>query len=518
MSFSASAADVVLDDLVIASAPGTSAKIRRVEVTGTNLTQDELRRLFTGAADEPEAKALIGRLQASRIAVPEISLAGKAPGSVATIRDIVLTDVAAGRVGRLALAGAEGSVTDANGTSSFRSARLTLDDVDLGGVVTAIGTARSPSSARVSRVAWDGFEVSFPDEQTPPTAPGGNRITVALRSLTMNATYEGEVATRGTIGIDGLTVLMPKASQAGAALAAAGYEKLDLGLRLTANYDAARRVLSVDDVSLSTSGFGTLSARAEFGGIDKATVAGGETDPNKAFAEATLISFGLRFVDAGGFDRMVGLVAGSSGKTPATVKAEWSAMARSTIPAMLGGDPAGQRLTAAVTDFIGRPKSVSISARGRPGPVRFADLEKIDAPAGFVARFDIDAAAEDAAAAPAAPAAAAGGTAPATAELAGLAAWNAVVGNTVVGKNDDDEDVIEYYLPNGKYRRSVDKETSAGTWSVKGQKICFVESGDDETDEECWRLTVDGQTATFVSEDGTATKWAIERGNARNLH
>lgn len=110
--------------------------------------------------------------------------------------------------------------------------------------------------------------------------------------------------------------------------------------------------------------------------------------------------------------------------------------------------------------------------------------------------------------APAAPAA------PQTATLKGIAAWGALVGNTVSGKSDDD-DMFEFYAPNGKVKQMVGDEKATGKWALKGQTVCFdYDNGDGET---CYTITVTGNQAVFTDEDDTETTYTILAGNPKKL-
>ena len=99
-------------------------------------------------------------------------------------------------------------------------------------------------------------------------------------------------------------------------------------------------------------------------------------------------------------------------------------------------------------------------------------------------------------------------------KLAGLAAWSALVGNSVAGKSDDD-DLVEYYAKNGTVKQRVGVETNTGKWAVKGQKVCF-DYGNDE-DEACYTVKVQGSKATFSDEDGNVSVYTILPGNAKKL-
>ncbi len=103
-----------------------------------------------------------------------------------------------------------------------------------------------------------------------------------------------------------------------------------------------------------------------------------------------------------------------------------------------------------------------------------------------------------------------------TTKLTGVAAWAALVGNTVAGKNEDDDDVFEYYSNNGRVKQKVgDEDVSAGKWTLKGNKLCFFYPDDDA--DTCYGIEVDGTTATFTDEDGGKTVYQILPGNPKDM-
>ena len=103
-------------------------------------------------------------------------------------------------------------------------------------------------------------------------------------------------------------------------------------------------------------------------------------------------------------------------------------------------------------------------------------------------------------------------TPPAT-KLTGMAAWSALVGNTVVGKLEG-KDFADYYLTDGTVKTMVDSQAVAGKWSLEGDKICFTYPDDPK---ECYVMEVVGDSATFTDKSGLAVKVQILKGNAKNL-
>jgi hypothetical protein len=101
---------------------------------------------------------------------------------------------------------------------------------------------------------------------------------------------------------------------------------------------------------------------------------------------------------------------------------------------------------------------------------------------------------------------------PAT-KLTGMAAWSALLGNTVVGKLEG-KDFADYYLADGTVKSIVEDKAVAGKWSLEGDKICFTYPDEPK---DCYIMEVVGDSATFTDKSGLAVKVQILKGNAKNL-
>lgn len=121
-------------------------------------------------------------------------------------------------------------------------------------------------------------------------------------------------------------------------------------------------------------------------------------------------------------------------------------------------------------------------------------------------------------AAPAAPAAepaapAAAPAAPAAAKLSGLAAWNAIVSNTINGKRDGEE--FDYYVKaDGTIVWLDDGDIETGKWAMEGQNICVTFPDDDK---ECFSVELDGDIITFKDQTGSGFRGTLLKGNPKKL-
>ena len=117
------------------------------------------------------------------------------------------------------------------------------------------------------------------------------------------------------------------------------------------------------------------------------------TQKNAAYLAGDVASLSIRYDNQGLFEKAVDFLAKQQKKAPEALRKEWSAMATAMLPMLLGGDPAAQKLGAAVGKFIEAPKTITITARAKGAPVKFTDFTSFRAPADALARIELDAAA-----------------------------------------------------------------------------------------------------------------------------
>lgn len=101
----------------------------------------------------------------------------------------------------------------------------------------------------------------------------------------------------------------------------------------------------------------------------------------------------------------------------------------------------------------------------------------------------------------------------ATAPLTGVAAWAALVGNTVAGKIDG-KDYVDYYMADGTVKTMEGSQLSTGKWSLEGLQVCFKYPREQR---DCYTLEVVGKVVTFKGKDGAGLRFDILGGNAKNL-
>jgi hypothetical protein len=99
--------------------------------------------------------------------------------------------------------------------------------------------------------------------------------------------------------------------------------------------------------------------------------------------------------------------------------------------------------------------------------------------------------------------------------LQGAAAWQKLVGNTVVARTGTGASYTDYYAPDGTVRHQDGDGATTGTWKQNGDAVCFDYPDDD--DSVCLKLEVTGTAGSFTDSGGATDTFAILPGNAKGL-
>jgi hypothetical protein len=385
--------DVSLDNLTFTTKAGGTATIKHVEFDGTNLSKDEVAKLFSGTPTREELAPIIAKLQASKILVPEMVVTDAAGTGSMTFHDFQATSISAGKIAHMTLAGFDGGGTDPDvGPVTMHSGQIAIDGGDFSRLLPALrdGDMAGAGSAQITHFTWQGFTMTFPDKDTPAMAAGGNLYKVAVASVEGQGTYAGDLPNKGFGELKSLTIEPPKASKFGQGLAEFGYDRIDIGFTMSGSYDANAKTYVLDDYTIHAVDAGSLGFKAQFGGIDKSAFSGDQMSRLAALANGNISSVAVSFVDNGLFEKAVAYIAKTQKTTPDAIKEQWSVMAAQVLPAFLGANPAALKLAAAVTKFIAAPKALTITAKAKGSPLAFSELTTA-APALLLQRVDLDA-------------------------------------------------------------------------------------------------------------------------------
>jgi hypothetical protein len=388
--------NIAFENLSITMPEGKSTlTIPHLEITNTNLSRDEFAKLFSADVPMDEGRALAGRMKADRISIPEAVLSSK--DSRITLGPFLASGIDAGRFQKVSLGGFSGTFSsEKTSEGKVTSGPIEVEGGNLAGLLSAARDGdMSGAAVQVSRVSWTGVEVTFPDSETPKTAPGGNVYLFKLGSLTSATTYDGAVPVKSSGEFRDVVVEPPKASKFGQSLESFGYQRLDLGFSIAASYDQKGRALTLSDYTLSGAQAGSLGLAGLFGSLDPAIFTAAGPLRLNALVNGDVSRIEAKFVNQGLFEKTLAYFAAQQKKSEAALKAEWSAMATQIFPILLGGDPSALALGQSLQSFIENPKSLTISLKSRGAAVPLGQLQAIKDPATFLALVEVTAKANE---------------------------------------------------------------------------------------------------------------------------
>lgn len=517
------ALDTSLDNVTIDLGDKGKIELKHIEFTDTNLTQEEVGKLFSAGLSLADRTALIAKLKATKISIPEVVFTDK--DGKFTLKDLVATNVDSGKVEHAGIASIDGAGQGGEQGATLKCGAIAMD----GAQFASLLATPARGSFLFTHFSVTGVELAVADKATPATAPGGNLYKMSLASLVADETYANDVPLTSKMTISGLNVEVPPGSEAGKQLAAFGYSKFEMGLTYLTTYDPAKGTFSFDDDTLTIAGVGVLSLKGQLGAVDPAAFAGTEAEKMGALAKANVSSVEINFTNSGIVEKGLAFAAQQQGTTPDALKAQVAAMAMQMVPAMLQGVPNAPKIGEALSAFVNAPTSLTISAKAKSGAIAFTEIAGLDNPMALLAKLDLDVRSGAPGTTPApAPAPGQVATAPqpaptpapvppmtTTQRLNGVAAWNALVGNTLSGKDSDGDALVLYFLKDGTVKQLAGDETSSGKWVLKGDQVCFTFPDDDE--ESCYKVVLEGKVATLTDSDDEALTFELQAGNPQKF-
>lgn len=382
---------VTIDNHVIRNEKGSTVTFPKIEVRNTNLSREEVLKLFSTGTSKEDGTALLKKMKAERVSIPSVQLDAK--DGKGTLRDFEASGIEAGRLKKFSVASLDMAGQDKQGKPiAIKSGPLLLEDGDFTSIVAAVTTG-DPSNIqpRVGKLAWSGLDISVA-EDGPKERTG--QIRIALGKFEMDNKYDGDVFRSGTSAIRNLVIEPSKGSKMARDMAPIGYDKLDLGMTTSGSYDPVKKTLVIDDWTISGAGAGALTLKAAMGGLDKSAFAADRNAQLAALIGADASRLELKFDNKGLFEKVVAFVGQQQKKDAGALRKEWAAMAGQLLPAVLGGDPAALAVAGEVQKFLGDAKSLTLVATPKAGgAIKFIDLANIKDPMAFSQKVKVEAAA-----------------------------------------------------------------------------------------------------------------------------
>ncbi|HLH11873.1 MAG TPA: hypothetical protein VKV77_08345 [Methylovirgula sp.] len=145
-------------------------------------------------------------------------------------------------------------------------------------------------------------------------------------------------------------------------LVSLGYDKLDVSSKIDAHFDAAKRELGVNELSLTGADMGAVKVSGNLGNVSKDLFSTDEAHMEAAALSILIQRLELRIENAGFLERFLASVAKENNKSLEETRQAYEEAAATKIPELLGGGASAKAVGAAVAKFIARPKNLRIVA------------------------------------------------------------------------------------------------------------------------------------------------------------
>lgn len=377
--------EVTLDDFTTTSKDGDVMTIKHAEFKGTNLSEDEIKKLLTPDTSSEDKTALMQKLKVGEMSIPLIDIAPKKGGAI-HIHDVTGKDIDSGKIGKFGFSSIDGSGEDKDGPVSIKAGALVMEDAEL---ADALGAAKDPKQispmTHLGHVAWEGLDFIVPDKDAGP----GKTIHIALGTIDIRNNYDGNVLKDGAMTLKGLLIEPSKGSDFANSLAILSYTRVELNAHIAVHYDAGAKKLSLDDFTIDSANAGAFKLKADFADIDPAIFGPDAAARMGAVAGGAISALEIKFVNAGLFEKSVGYFADQQKATPDALKKQWMGAAGQMLPAVLGGDPSALKVAAEAQKFIAAPTNLTISLHPKSGALKFSDAVGAGDPMALISTIDI---------------------------------------------------------------------------------------------------------------------------------
>jgi uncharacterized protein YjbI with pentapeptide repeats len=381
--------NVSLSNISVKLADGADVTVPKIDVTGTNLTQAELQKIFTNGP-AAEVAALNARMKAQKIDIPTVTIAGGKDKQTMEMKGFVIEGVDQGKAQKVTLTSANMKREDGT-TLNLKPTRI--EGLDLTGNVATLlaGKAGGSNAVKLDKAMMEGGDISFVDKAVKADAPGGNIVRMALGPVTINNTYAGNVITRGAIDIKSLTIVGPPTAQFTTQLKELGYDKLELSIASAGSYDPAKKTLGIENLQMSGPAMGSFGLKGTMTDVGEGITSGDQAQTMVAMLGAGIERLELNISNQGLFQKAFAFAAKQQGKTAEALIGESKMMATAMLPMMLGGDPGVMKLASALGQFMDSPGALNVVLTGKSGPVKIMQLAGVKNPQDALKFINIDA-------------------------------------------------------------------------------------------------------------------------------
>jgi len=312
---------------------------------------------------------------------------------IGTLGRVHLSQMADSKIGEV---GFDNLVVESAGTT-VKIGGFALGGIDLGKLLDLAETTMGQASASanhaaslVSEISLTGLDVDVAD----PDTQAHTRFQLAKLDL-LGADPVGGIPSHFSTVIDHFTLDLKNAAIGQLDdIVALGYDKLDLSSRLEAHFDASKRQLGLDALSLSGMDMGAVTIAGNFENVSKDLFSADEAQMKAAALSILIRRVEVKVEDAGLLERLIATAARKNNKSPDEIREAYVSAAATSIPTLLGNGPEAKAVGTAIVKFIAAPKNLRIVAVA-PDGLGVADLALMKDPNALMNKLSIEAAVDE---------------------------------------------------------------------------------------------------------------------------
>lgn len=235
------------------------------------------------------------------------------------------------------------------------------------------------------------------DASAPPKPPGPP-LHVALRTAALGfGPLRDGVPTSSRLSLSGLT--LPASTVSGipglGGLTSYGYGDLDLDGVVESSFDEGKREIVLREVSVAGKDMGRVRLSGTIGGIGPELFDADAATSGLAMLSATAKALDLTVENTGLFERFIAAQSKTLSLKPEELRQEYVTASTLGIPVILGNSPAAKAIGAAMGQFVGKPGTLTISAKAKDAAgLGIADVSTAGSPGAVLNKLDVTAKAD----------------------------------------------------------------------------------------------------------------------------
>ncbi len=238
-------------------------------------------------------------------------------------------------------------------------------------------------------VSLAGLRMDVPDSQQP-----GQRVRLSLDQFDLTPSdYLNGLPTRLSSSASGLLVDLPQQSNDKQVqkLIDAGIRRVDIGYDLSANWDKTSNTITVDKLSLSGKGLGSIALSAVLGNAQADLFSDDLQAEQQAAMALTLKQAAVQATDDGLGRLIFARVAQEQNTTAKNLRTKVSGIAQAGILALFGGSPEASQFATALGKFINGASSLSATLTAKqPNGIGIGDLAALQSdPSSLGSEFTV---------------------------------------------------------------------------------------------------------------------------------